>query len=69
MPIQLYALRKLMQGLEKVPKAPLGNNVRPVQPLHYRTVRTNIDFPQQTDKVSGIEFAVISNFVHNFRIF
>jgi hypothetical protein len=41
---QLYALRKLMQGSETTPKAPLGNNARPLQHLHHRTVRTNIDF-------------------------
>jgi carbonic anhydrase len=41
---ELYALRKLMQGPETIPKAPLGNNARPLQPLHHRTVRTNIDF-------------------------
>jgi len=33
-----------MQGPESTPKAPLGNNSRPLQSLHYRTVRTNIDF-------------------------
>jgi len=33
-----------MQGPEESPKAPLGNNVRPLQPLYHRTVRTNIDF-------------------------
>jgi hypothetical protein len=33
-----------MQGSEHTPKAPLGNNARPLQPLHHRTVRTNIDF-------------------------
>lgn len=33
-----------MQGSEQAPKAPLGNNARPLQPLHHRTVRTNIDF-------------------------
>lgn len=42
---QLYALRRLMQGSEVTPKAPLGNNARPLQQLHHRTVRTNIDFP------------------------
>jgi hypothetical protein len=42
--LQLYALRKLMQGSETTPKAPLGNNARPLQHLHHRTVRTNIDF-------------------------
>ncbi|KYN35900.1 Carbonic anhydrase-related protein 10 [Trachymyrmex septentrionalis] len=41
---ELYALRKLMQGPSSTPKAPLGNNSRPLQGLHYRTVRTNIDF-------------------------
>ncbi|XP_055713135.1 carbonic anhydrase-related protein 10 isoform X1 [Phlebotomus papatasi] len=41
---ELYALRRLMQGSEHTPKAPLGNNARPLQPLHHRTVRTNIDF-------------------------
>lgn len=44
--MQLYALRRLMQGSEQTPKAPLGNNARPVQSLHHRTVRTNIDFKQ-----------------------
>ena len=33
-----------MQGSVEAPKAPLGNNARPLQPLHHRTVRTNIDF-------------------------
>lgn len=41
---ELYALRKLMQGSEEAPKAPLGNNARPLQPLHHRTIRTNINF-------------------------
>lgn len=41
---ELYQLRKLMQGSEEAPKAPLGNNARPVQPLHQRTIRTNINF-------------------------
>lgn len=44
---ELYALRKLMQGPENTPKAPLGNNARPLQPLYHRTVRTNIDFNNQ----------------------
>lgn len=48
---KLYALRRLMQGSEHTPKAPLGNNARPLQPLHHRTVRTNIDF-QHSSKVS-----------------
>ncbi|GFU38106.1 carbonic anhydrase-related protein 10 [Nephila pilipes] len=41
---QLYALRKLMQGDQSNPKAPLGNNYRPAQLVHHRVVRTNIDF-------------------------
>ena len=41
---QLHALRALKQGDGKHPKAPLGNNYRPPQPLHLRPVRTNIDF-------------------------
>ena len=41
---QLYALRRLVQGDYNMPKGPLGNNVRALQPLHHRTVRTNIDF-------------------------
>ncbi|KAB0798908.1 hypothetical protein PPYR_06788 [Photinus pyralis] len=46
---ELYALRKLMQGSQEAPKAPLGNNARPLQPLHHRTVRTNINFHQQNN--------------------
>ncbi|KAF9801616.1 hypothetical protein SFRURICE_018026, partial [Spodoptera frugiperda] len=44
---EMYALRQLMQGSQLTPKAPLGNNARPVQPLHHRTVRTNINFNKQ----------------------
>ncbi|PBC31287.1 Carbonic anhydrase-related protein [Apis cerana cerana] len=46
---ELYALRKLMQGPPTTPKAPLGNNSRPLQDLHYRTIRTNIDFRKRPD--------------------
>lgn len=42
--LQMYSLRRLMQGSEEQPKAPLGNNFRLQQGLHHRTVRTNIDF-------------------------
>ncbi|CAG0891090.1 unnamed protein product [Darwinula stevensoni] len=38
---EMYALRKVMQGDEELPKAPLGNNVRPLQPLHHRTCNPN----------------------------
>ncbi|XP_022200209.2 carbonic anhydrase-related protein 10 [Nilaparvata lugens] len=41
---ELYYLRLLQQGSQQTPKAPLGNNARPPQPLYHRTVRTNIDF-------------------------
>ncbi|XP_026672784.1 carbonic anhydrase-related protein 10-like isoform X5 [Ceratina calcarata] len=41
---ELYALRRLMQGPQNTPKAPLGNNSRPIQDLNHRTIRTNIDF-------------------------
>jgi hypothetical protein len=46
---QLYSLRKLKQGPENEPKAPLGNNARPFQPLNHRTVRTNIDFSKKAE--------------------
>ncbi|XP_017850018.1 carbonic anhydrase-related protein 10 [Drosophila busckii] len=41
---QLHALRRLMQGSPDHPKAPLGNNYRPPQPLLHRPIRTNIEF-------------------------
>ncbi|KAI4494844.1 hypothetical protein M0804_001045 [Polistes exclamans] len=47
--LQLYALRKLMQGPVNAPKAPLGNNSRPLQDLHHRTIRTNINFRKRPD--------------------
>ncbi|XP_064482123.1 carbonic anhydrase-related protein 10-like [Ornithodoros turicata] len=47
---QLFATRKLMQGDTFHPKAPLGNNFRPTQPLHGRVVRTNIDLLRAEDK-------------------
>lgn len=49
---QLHALRALKQGDGKHPKAPLGNNFRPPQPLHLRPVRTNIDFNVKQVNVS-----------------
>lgn len=48
---QLHALRRLMQGSPDHPKAPLGNNYRPPQPLLHRPIRTNIDF--KTTKSNG----------------
>ncbi|XP_046395277.1 carbonic anhydrase-related protein 10-like [Ischnura elegans] len=41
---QLHGLRRLVQGDGKHPRAPLGSNYRPPQPLHHRPIRTNIDF-------------------------
>uniref|UniRef100_A0A182W688 Alpha-carbonic anhydrase domain-containing protein n=1 Tax=Anopheles minimus TaxID=112268 RepID=A0A182W688_9DIPT len=46
----LHALRRLMQGGPDHPKAPLGNNFRPPQPLLHRPVRTNIDFRNKQEK-------------------
>ena len=40
----LTRLRTLMQGDALTPKAPLARNVRPMQELHGRSVRTNILF-------------------------
>lgn len=57
-----------MQGSEQTPKAPLGNNARPLQPLHHRTVRTNIDF--QNSKVTNIlsRQLFLYFYLHNFYI-
>lgn len=57
---QLHALRRLMQGDGKHPKAPLGNNYRPPQPLHHRPLRTNIDFNVK-QVCSSIKKAVVEN--------
>ena len=40
----MYALRGLKQGNPKTSLTSMGNNYRPIQPTHYRPVRTNIDF-------------------------
>ena len=47
-----------MQGEAIDPRAPLGGNVRPIQPLNGRSIRTNIF-------VSSREEAVSSNFIIN----
>ncbi|GFT05501.1 carbonic anhydrase-related protein 10 [Nephila pilipes] len=44
---QLFALRRLMQGDEKNPKAPLADNFRPTLELNQRSIRTNIDFARK----------------------
>ena len=53
---QLYTLRKLNQGDVADPRAPLGGNFRPTQPLNGRTVRTNIFL---TDKVKTYKDALL----------
>ncbi|KAG8223799.1 hypothetical protein J437_LFUL001520 [Ladona fulva] len=49
----LYGLRRLVQGDAKHPRAPLGSNFRPPQPLHHRPVRTNIEFTSQQTTNGG----------------
>lgn len=41
-----------MQGDSDLPKAPLGNNFRPVQTLNQRFLRTNIDFRRHPVRVT-----------------
>lgn len=53
-----------MQGSEQTPKAPLGNNARPLQQLHHRTIRTNIDFNKVRDQ-RKIEHMIYQNFPYN----
>ena len=36
-----------MQGDADLPKAPLGNNFRPLHSLNHRVIRTNIDFKRK----------------------
>ncbi|XP_023322037.1 putative carbonic anhydrase-like protein 1 [Eurytemora carolleeae] len=43
------AFRRLKQGDRHHEKAPLGNNLRPQQPLNNRALRTNIALPAQKD--------------------
>ncbi|XP_071452823.1 carbonic anhydrase-related protein 10 [Hetaerina americana] len=50
---QLHGLRRLMQGDGMHPRAPLGSNFRPPQPLHHRPVRTNIEFNSQQTPGGG----------------
>ena len=42
---QMRGLRSLLQGDKQNPKTSLSGNVRPIQPMNSRTVRTNINFP------------------------
>jgi len=48
---ELDSFRRLRQGDRLHEKAPLGNNLRPLQPLNNRALRTNIALPvQKSDK-------------------
>lgn len=65
---ELYALRRLKQGSEEQPKAPLGNNVRPLQFIHSRTVRTNIDFKQTISQQKTCAVSMYKNMHYNATI-
>lgn len=49
-----------MQGTNSIPKAPLGNNSRPLQNLHHRTIRTNINF----QKVPNVNCPTMAQELH-----
>ena len=51
---QLYTLRKLNQGDAADPRAPLGGNFRPIQPLNGRTIRTNIFMAPATNSANKV---------------
>ncbi|CAL1284931.1 unnamed protein product [Larinioides sclopetarius] len=57
---QLFALRRLMQGDERNPKAPLADNFRPTLDLNQRSIRTNIDFRRKP----GSECPTMNRRVH-----
>jgi carbonic anhydrase len=48
----LKAMREVMQGDVSNPKLTMGINYRPVMQTHQRTVRTNINFHNPTEKCS-----------------
>ncbi|KAI2801050.1 Carbonic anhydrase- protein 10 [Blomia tropicalis] len=60
---QLGTLRLLMQGNQEIPKAPLGNNFRPTQPLNDRVVRTSIEF-RNHEKIMLCYVMLASNIAH-----
>ncbi|CAM1309482.1 CA10 (predicted) [Pycnogonum litorale] len=47
---QLYALRQIMQGTNKMPKGVLGDNFRTVMPVNNRAIRTNIESLGRNEK-------------------
>ncbi|CAB4056849.1 unnamed protein product [Lepeophtheirus salmonis] len=49
---ELLAFRQLMRGDRASPKAPLGNNIRTLQGLNARNIRTNLNFDVSTDMPS-----------------
>ena len=62
---ELEMFYRLRQGDRVHEKAPLGNNLRPLQPLNSRSLRTNIALPisKVTNTTSGC--ASLSSFVAN----
>ncbi|XP_040577465.1 putative carbonic anhydrase-like protein 2 [Lepeophtheirus salmonis] len=59
---ELLAFRQLMRGDRASPKAPLGNNIRTLQGLNARNIRTNLKFDVSTDMVPSKKG---SRFFHN----
>ena len=51
-----------MQGEPESPKAPLGNNFRPINKINHRVIRTNINF--KTDQVC---FFIKNYFSQSFK--
>ncbi|KAF0286929.1 Carbonic anhydrase-related protein 10 [Amphibalanus amphitrite] len=49
-PAELHRMQGLVQGSKEETKGLLGNNRRPLQQAHHRTVRTNINFPGAGEK-------------------
>lgn len=64
---KLYALRRLVQGDSETPKGALGNNVRALQPLHHRTVRTNIDFTNSMVKKKLLDLFDLTDHHYSVR--
>ena len=58
------AMRDIMQGDENNPKVPMENNCRPTMPLHFRPVRTNINFQSsvRTFKIYSSTFPLLPYF-------
>ncbi|XP_037087204.1 putative carbonic anhydrase-like protein 2 [Pollicipes pollicipes] len=50
-PHELRIMQGLVQGSKDETKGLLGNNMRPLQPVHHRTVRTNVNFSNAGQKL------------------